>query len=106
LAAGEAVGPFAGSAVPGITVATGLSAVSGVTLCAAVFAAPLADASSSDDLSLAVLSVFVLPADLPSSDLAVVALLSLRLGAAVLESVASASPDCVPGESSDRLGCV
>jgi hypothetical protein len=68
------------------------------------------DASSADVLPLAVLSVFVLPADLPSSDFAVIALpslfSSLLLGAAVLESVASAPPDCAPDESSDRLGGV
>jgi len=45
-----------------------------------------------------------LPAGLPASDLAVVALPSLLLGAAVLESVASAPSDCVPDESSGRPG--
>src|SRR5262249_20138221 len=94
LAAGEAAGLFGGSAVPGIAAAAALSAVSGVTSCEVVLAA----ASSADVLSFAVLSVFVLPADLPPSDLAVVALPSLLSGA-VLESVASAPPDCAPDES-------
>jgi len=106
LAAGEAAGLFAGSAVPGIAAAAALSAVSGVTSCEVVLAAPLAGASSADVLSLAVLSVFVLPADLPASDLAVVALPSPLSGAAVLESVASAPPDCAPDESSGRPGGV
>jgi hypothetical protein len=78
--------------------------VSGATFCEAVLAAPVADASSADVLSgavssLAVLSVFVLPADLPP----LVALPSLLSGAAVS---ASAPPDCLTDESSERLGGV
>ena len=109
-AAPDAAGVFAGSAVPGIAVATGLTVVRSVAFCCAAVLASVVEPLSADVLSLDVLSVDLSSVDLPSPAFEPADLVPLRLGASVLPSelagpVSPGGP--LPAEgSSERLGGV